>query len=155
MKRPMSAAIAMATYGLSALKLVPSRSGLTALRFALCPRRGSRSRRGTVTRAAGEGPRDAGIDGQCESSHEADPRCNDSLRSYKEAEALRRSCAIAFRPHRNGKEKRAAPADLAFDVVLRRGRIRSAGPARCRIARSDGTDATSLRHFWRMTAALS
>src|SRR5882757_7569844 len=41
------------------------------LRCALCPQRGSNSRRGIVTRAAGEGPRDAGIDGQCESSHEA------------------------------------------------------------------------------------
>jgi hypothetical protein len=42
-----------------------------------------------MTRTAGEGPRDAGIDGQCESSYEADSRCNDSRRLYKEAEALR------------------------------------------------------------------
>src|SRR6266513_1124714 len=56
-----------------------------------CPLRGSNSRRGAVTRAAGEGPRKAGIDGQCESSHEADCCCNDSRRRSKEAGAPRRS----------------------------------------------------------------
>src|SRR5947207_15755450 len=61
-----------------------------------CPQRGSNSRRGIVTRAAGEGPRDAGIDGQCESAHEADPRCNDSRRRSKEAEARRRSYSCRF-----------------------------------------------------------
>src|SRR5207248_2685506 len=57
-----------------------------------CPRRGSNSRRGVVTRAAGEGPRGAGIDGHCESAHEADFRCDDSRFRSKEAEALRREC---------------------------------------------------------------
>src|SRR5207249_8342055 len=57
---------------------------------ARCPQRGRNSRRGVVTRAAGEGPRGAGIDGHCESAHEADARCNDSPRRSKEAEALRR-----------------------------------------------------------------
>src|SRR5437867_7757200 len=38
-----------------------------------------------VTRAAGEGPREAGIDGQCESAHEADCCCSDSLQIAKEA----------------------------------------------------------------------
>src|SRR5439155_24334648 len=54
------------------------------LRSALGPLRGRNSRRGVVTRAAGEGPRDAGIDGQCESAHEADSYCNDSRRRSKE-----------------------------------------------------------------------
>ena len=45
--------------------------------------------RGVVTRAAGEGPRDAGIDGQCESAHEADSCGNESVRRSKEAEARR------------------------------------------------------------------
>ena len=39
-----------------------------------------------VTRAAGEGPHVVGIDGQCESSHEADCCGNDSSRKPKEAE---------------------------------------------------------------------
>src|SRR5947207_12834896 len=52
---------------------------------ALLPE-GEHSRLGVVTRAAGEGPRDAGIDGQCESAHEADSGCNDSRRTSKEAE---------------------------------------------------------------------
>ena len=62
----------------------------------LCPRPPERehSRRGVVTRAAGEGPRDAGIDGQCESAHEADSGCNDSRRTSKEAEVRRRSIPL-------------------------------------------------------------
>ena len=56
---------------------------------AMRPR--SNSRRGAVTRAAGEGPRNAGIDGKCESAHEADSRCNESVYRSKEAEARRRS----------------------------------------------------------------
>jgi hypothetical protein len=36
------------------------------------PPKGEQAFLGTVTRAAGEGPREAGIDGDCESSHEAD-----------------------------------------------------------------------------------
>src|SRR5216110_1111934 len=56
-----------------------------------CSLRGCNSRGGTVTRAAGEGPREAGIDGQCESAREADSRCNDSRRRCKEASALRHS----------------------------------------------------------------
>src|SRR5437868_4407252 len=40
-----------------------------------------------VTRAAGEGPRGAGIDGKCESSLEADCRCSDFVCEPKEAEA--------------------------------------------------------------------
>src|SRR5436190_13622894 len=63
---------------------------LSPLRFA---RRGSNSHRGIVTRAAGEGPRFAGIDGKCESSYEADSRRNDSRRRPNEAEALRRPWA--------------------------------------------------------------
>src|SRR5438105_1430023 len=39
-----------------------------------CPPRRSNSRLGIVTRAAGEGPRGTGIDGQCESAHESDNR---------------------------------------------------------------------------------
>src|SRR5947207_2869437 len=61
------------------------------LRTAPRPQRGSNSRLGAVTRAAGGWPRGAGIDGKCESSHEADCCCNDSHPSSKEAEALRRS----------------------------------------------------------------
>src|SRR5437016_3055081 len=68
--------------------MVPPRLRLTPLR---CPQRGCNSRRGIVTRAAGEGPRGAGIDGQCESSREADSRRNDSHDESKEAEAVRRS----------------------------------------------------------------
>ena len=52
---------------------------------------GEQASRGVVTRAAGEGPREAGIDGDCESSHEADSRRNDSLGTSKEADARRRS----------------------------------------------------------------
>src|SRR5213595_2023398 len=48
----------------------PPRLRLTPLRSALGPQRGSNSRCGIVTRAAGEGPRYAGIDGQCESRRE-------------------------------------------------------------------------------------
>src|SRR5437868_5141141 len=59
------------------LIVVPPRLRLSPLRSALGPQRGSSSRRRIVTRAAGGGPRDAGIDGQCESSHEADSRRND------------------------------------------------------------------------------
>src|SRR5947208_2414848 len=40
-----------------------------------------------VTRAADEGPRMAGIGGQCESSQEADCCCGDSPCNFKEAEA--------------------------------------------------------------------
>jgi len=40
-----------------------------------------------VTRAPGEGPRVAGIDGKCESSHEADTYRSDSVCSSNEAEA--------------------------------------------------------------------
>jgi len=44
-----------------------------------------------VTRAAGEGPRAAGIDGHCESAWEADSCRGDSVCSTNEAEApLRR-----------------------------------------------------------------
>ena len=41
-------------------------------------------------RAAGEGPREAGIDGQCESAREADTLRDNSFRRSKEAEVLRR-----------------------------------------------------------------
>src|SRR5437879_4891822 len=50
----------------------------------------------TVTRAACEGPRDAGIDGQCESSHEADSCCKDFRHKPKEAEGAAR-CGTARR----------------------------------------------------------
>src|SRR5437660_6316882 len=50
---------------------------------------GRSSRLGVVTRAAGEGPRSAGIDGQCESAHEADSRRDESVRGSKEAGAGR------------------------------------------------------------------
>src|SRR5438105_2705505 len=50
-----------------------------------------RSSRGIGTRAAGEGPRETGIDGQCESAHEAEPCCSDCLRRSKDDAALRRS----------------------------------------------------------------
>ena len=50
---------------------------------------GEQASRGVVTRAAGEGPREAGIDGDCESSHEADSRRGDSRLGSKEAEARR------------------------------------------------------------------
>ena len=53
------------------------------------PPEGEQASLGVVTRAAGEGPREAGIDGNCESSHEADTRrCNPRL-GAKEAEARR------------------------------------------------------------------
>src|SRR5438094_728153 len=47
--------------------------------------RARNSRCGVVTRAAGEGPRNAGIDGKCESSHEADAHCNDARGRFNEA----------------------------------------------------------------------
>src|SRR5947207_11580134 len=69
----------------------PTLAAEVANAAAALPPQGSSSRRGAVTRAAGEGPRNAGIDGQCESAHEADSRRNDSVRRSKEAEAHWRS----------------------------------------------------------------
>src|SRR3954469_25033134 len=68
--------------------MAPPRLWLAPLR---CPRRASNSRLGTVTRAAGERPRAAGIDGQSESLREADSRREDSPGRSNEAEARRRS----------------------------------------------------------------
>src|SRR5436190_8706807 len=58
-----------------------------------------------VTRAAREGPRVAGIDGQCESAHEADCCCRDSPRDFKEAEA-----ATLFPRRPKGEHPRLGPA---------------------------------------------
>src|SRR6266513_4900882 len=61
------------------------------------------------------------------------------------------SCAIAFRPHRNGKEKRAAPADLAFDpdatAVHLHEPLRDAEAEPCspELARDCRVDLTELR----------
>src|SRR5438105_3278673 len=83
-----------------------------------CPRRGRNSYRGAVTRAAGEGPRDAGIDGQCESSHEVEACRNDSRRRSREAEARRRSSRfllrLRWRPWRGafGEKRRDAVTSL-------------------------------------------
>src|SRR6266550_5431772 len=59
-------------------------------RFARFPPKGGK-RLGTMARAAGEGPREAGIDGNCESSYEADSGCDDLRQRSKEADARRRS----------------------------------------------------------------
>ena len=58
-------------------------------RFARCPQRGRSQSLGAATRAAGEGPRAAGIDGQCESAPEADAQRADSVQWANEAEARR------------------------------------------------------------------
>src|SRR4051794_18244109 len=57
---------------------------------AALPQRGSNSRLGAVTRAADEGPRVAGIGGECKSSREADTHGDESRRGSNEAEARRR-----------------------------------------------------------------
>src|SRR5438046_8198010 len=81
---------------------------------AALPPEGEHSRLGVVTRAAGEGPRAAGIDGQCESAHEADSGCNDSRRTSKEAEVRRRS---VLNPNARG----------FADALPQRGSIRALG----------------------------
>src|SRR5258705_13959948 len=67
------------TVGARSLKWSPTLAA-APLRSSLYPQRGPDSRRGKVTRAAGEGPLGhsvAGIGGQCETAHQYDSHCAD------------------------------------------------------------------------------